>query len=76
MLSDCLTKSMDSEILRECLRSGVYSLRDEEHVLKERLDKRQRVNWVKNQAKMVDSPTHEDLESINKVEEAKCSESD
>lgn len=43
---------------------------------KERLDKRQRVNWVQNQAKMVDSPTHEDVEAINKVEETKCSESD
>ena len=48
MLSDCLTKSMDAEVLRECLRSGKYCLRDEDHVLKERLDRRQRISWVKS----------------------------
>ena len=47
MLSDCLTKSLDSQIIRECLKTGRYCLRDEEHVLKERLDRRQRIEWVK-----------------------------
>ena len=73
MLSDCLTKSMDSEALRECLRSGVYSLRDEEHVLKERLDRRQRVNWVKEQAKAVDTSNNNtaEAESANQVDAVK-----
>ena len=48
MLSDCLTKTMDSQVLRECLKSGKYCLRDENHVLKERLDRRQRIEWVKS----------------------------
>ena len=71
MLSDCLTKSMDSEILRECLRTGMYSLRDEEHVLKERLDKRQRVSWVKDQAKLAENTTCGDMESANQVNDIK-----
>eukprot|EP00435_Cladocopium_sp_Y103_P061648 s411_g23.t1 len=35
MLADCLTKSMDSQALRQCLATGKYSLRDEDFVLKE-----------------------------------------
>ena len=49
MLADCLTKSMDSTYLRECLRTGRYSLRDEQGLLKERSDKKQRLQWVKQQ---------------------------
>ena len=41
-LADCLTKSMDSTSLRECLKSGQYCLFDENRVLQERSDKRQR----------------------------------
>ena len=38
MLADCLTKTMDSSALRECLRTGKYILRDENHTLKVQLD--------------------------------------
>ena len=31
MLADCLTKTMDSSVLRECLRTSKYTLRDESH---------------------------------------------
>jgi hypothetical protein len=46
-LADCLTKSMDSSVLRECLKSGRYSLFDENRVLQERSDKKQRAKWAK-----------------------------
>ena len=49
MLADCLTKSMDSSKLRECLRTGQYSLVDEQMVLKQRSDRRQRLSWVRQQ---------------------------
>ena len=47
MLADCLTKTMDSSALRECLRTGKYILRDENHTLKERLTARERLKWIK-----------------------------
>ena len=50
MLADCLTKTMDSQVLRECLKTGRYTLQDEDHVLRHRSDKRQRLDWVKQQA--------------------------
>ena len=46
MLADCLTKSMDSSVLRECLRTGRCVLRDEEHTLKERLTSRERLRLI------------------------------
>ena len=46
-LADCLTKSMDATVLRECLRSGRYSLFDEGRILQQRSDKRQRLKWAK-----------------------------
>ena len=49
MLADCLTKSMDSSALRECLRTGRYSLFDEDQVLKQRADSRQRLKWIQDQ---------------------------
>ncbi|CAE7412366.1 RE1 [Symbiodinium pilosum] len=49
MLADCLTKSMDASRLRECLRTGRYSLFDEDRVLKQRADKRQQLRWVKGE---------------------------
>ena len=49
MLADCLTKTMDSTTLRECLRTGAYSLFDEDQILKQRADSRQRLKWVKDQ---------------------------
>eukprot|EP00435_Cladocopium_sp_Y103_P018919 s1103_g4.t1 len=46
-LADCLTKSMDASVLRQCLKSGRYSLFDEGRILQERSDKRQRLKWAK-----------------------------
>ena len=54
MLADCLTKTMDSSALRECLRTGWYSLFDEGLVLKQRADGRQRLKCIKEQQ---DNPT-------------------
>ena len=38
---------MDSTGLRECLKSGRYCLFDENRVLQERSDKRQKAKWIK-----------------------------
>ena len=51
MLADCLTKSMDGEVLRKALEVGRYSLFDEEQVLKERADRRSRLKWVSDRDK-------------------------
>ena len=51
MLADCLTKTMDASSLRECLLTGRYSLFDEDAVLKQRADSRQRLQWIKDQGK-------------------------
>eukprot|EP00435_Cladocopium_sp_Y103_P064515 s837_g26.t1 len=50
MLADCLTKTLDSQALRTCLTTGKYTLQDENHVLRHRSDKRQRLEWIKGQA--------------------------
>ena len=55
MLADCLTKTMDSSVLRECLRTGRYSLFDEDLILKQRADGRQRLKWVKDQKEPEDN---------------------
>ena len=49
MLADRLTKTMDSSVLRESLRTGKYSLFDEALVLKQRADGRRRLKWIKEQ---------------------------
>ena len=46
MLADALTKTMDSSLLRECLRTGTYSLFDETESLKQRASKRDRLKWI------------------------------
>ena len=46
MLADCLTKSMDGDVLRQALMVGQYALFDEHEVLKERADKRSRLKWI------------------------------
>ena len=56
MLADCLTKSMDARVLRQCLASGKYSLFDEEEIPKKRADSRQRLLWVKNQERETPQP--------------------
>eukprot|EP00435_Cladocopium_sp_Y103_P035397 s1051_g9.t1 len=48
MLADSLTKSMDSGMLRECLRTGRYTLFDEGESLKQRASKRERLQWLRN----------------------------
>ena len=50
MLADCLTKSMDGEMLRKALQFGQYALFDEHAVLKERADKRSRLKWINGQS--------------------------
>lgn len=46
MLADCLTKSMDGEVLRRALQVGRYSLFDEDKILQERADRPSRLRWV------------------------------
>ena len=46
-LADCLTKTMDASTLRACLANGRYCLFDENRVLQERSDRRQRLKWAK-----------------------------
>ena len=46
-LADALTKVMESSFLRETLRVGKYKLHDEREILKQRADKRQRLQWLK-----------------------------
>jgi hypothetical protein len=50
---------MDSSVLRECLRTGRYSLFDEGLVLKQRADGRQRLKWIKEQ-----TPTEEQSDPV------------
>eukprot|EP00435_Cladocopium_sp_Y103_P009141 s696_g2.t1 len=46
MLADALTKTMDSSVLRECLKTGKYALFDETESLKQRASKRERLRWI------------------------------
>jgi hypothetical protein len=46
MLADTLTKTMDSSVLRQCLKTGQYSLFDETESLKQRASKRKRLRWI------------------------------
>ena len=48
-LADTLTKIMESHILRQTLKSGKYSLHDENEILKERASTRTRVKWLEDQ---------------------------
>ena len=48
-LADALTKVMESSFLRETLRVGRYKLHDEQEILKQRADKRQRIQWLKTE---------------------------
>lgn len=52
-IADSLTKAMDTTMLRECLRLGVYSLHDEGEILRARSDARSRLQWLHTKA----SPT-------------------
>eukprot|EP00435_Cladocopium_sp_Y103_P001498 s4960_g1.t1 len=47
-LADALTKIMDAGILRECLARGLYSLHDENQILRARSDSRARMQWLRN----------------------------
>ena len=46
-LADALTKIMTTQFLRETLAQGRYCLRDEDAILKDRLEKRDRVRWLR-----------------------------
>eukprot|EP00435_Cladocopium_sp_Y103_P075770 s178_g64.t1 len=54
MLADCLTKSMDPGMLRECLRSGRYTLFDENESLRLRASKREKLQWLRDGSKAKD----------------------
>ena len=47
MLADCLTKVMDSSLLRQVLLNGRYQIYDETNVLKENADKKKALAWFK-----------------------------
>ena len=49
MLADSLTKSMESGLLRECLKSGRYKLFDESETLKQRATKREKLKFFARQ---------------------------
>ena len=49
-IADCLTKSMDSIMLRECLRIGAYCLHDESEILRARSDAKTRIRWLHDQS--------------------------
>ena len=49
MLADCLTKAMDSGVLRRAIALGKYSLFDELDILKQRADKKERLKWLSEQ---------------------------
>eukprot|EP00435_Cladocopium_sp_Y103_P014229 s1308_g3.t1 len=53
-IADALTKVMDSTVLRACLKSGWYSLHDENEILRARSDKRSQLQWLQQH---VQSPT-------------------
>jgi hypothetical protein len=46
MLADCLTKSMDGQVLRQALLVGRYTLFDEKTVLQQRANKRAQLKWI------------------------------
>ena len=46
MLADCLTKSMDGQVLRQALMVGKYSLFGENTILKDRATKRAQLKWI------------------------------
>ena len=49
MLADSLTKSMETRLLRECLRSGLCTLFDEIETLKQRATKRDKLPWLRGE---------------------------
>ena len=46
MLADALTKTKDSSVVRQCFKTGKYSLFDETESLKQRATKRERLQWI------------------------------
>ena len=48
-LADALTKIMEAHFLRETLRLGRYKIHDEQQILKQRLDNRTRLKWLRDQ---------------------------
>ena len=49
-IADALTKIMDCTVLRACLKSGWYSLHDEQEILRARSDKRSQLRWIQQHA--------------------------
>ena len=48
-LADALTKVMETSFLRETLRLGQYRLHDQDQILKDRANARNRLKWLKTQ---------------------------
>lgn len=46
-LADCLSKSMDASILRQCLKSVRHSLFDGDRILQQRSDRRKQLKWAR-----------------------------
>ena len=44
-LADCLTKPMEGHTLRDCMKTGKYSLYVEQRLLKDRAEKRCKLGW-------------------------------
>lgn len=64
-VADSLTKAMDTTMLRECLRLGVYSLHDQSEILRARSDARSRLQWLHKNASPSE-PEYEDSEITTK----------
>lgn len=58
-LADCLTKIMEGSFLRETLRLGKYRLNDEQSVLKNRSNARNRIRWLRTSCPPEEEPSWE-----------------
>ena len=58
-LADCLTKIMEASFLRETLRIGRYRLNDEQSVLKNRSNARNRLRWLRTSCPSAEEPSWE-----------------
>ena len=58
-LADCLTKIMEASFLRETLRLGKYRLNDEQSVLKNRSNARNRIRWLRSSCPPTEEPSWE-----------------
>lgn len=57
-------------VLRECLKSGRYSLFDENRVLQERSDKKQRAKWAKEATSQSESRSSSEINHAASLEDS------